>query len=110
MLPMQVEADEADAFDAHDPAEARFFTCHVCGDNWLSVRRPEGTGCRVTFVHQMGLQPLLKRVAVMSTASEMRESEVDSWHYFVGDDAVDEGDWRETLSRRRHVLRSVCTN
>ena len=37
--------------------EARFFTCHVCGDNWLSVKQTDfGGDCRITFVHQMGMK------------------------------------------------------
>ena len=111
MLPMELEPEEADDFDfVVDEHEARFFTCHVCGDNWLSVRRTEQGDCRVTFVHQMGLQPLLKRTAHMATPVLMTEDTVDRWDYFLGDDEVGEGRWRTLLSERRKILRSICSN
>lgn len=113
MLPMELDADESDELDeglAFDDQEARFYTCHVCGDNWLSVRRVEHGDCRVTFVHQMGLQPLLKRTATLSTPVLMTEDAVERWDYFLGEDAVPEQKWRATLSRRREVLRSICSN
>ncbi|WP_420454389.1 hypothetical protein [Rubrivirga sp.] len=111
MLPMDLEADESDELDfMTDEHEARFFTCHVCGDNWLSVRRVEAGDCRITFVHQMGLQPLLKRTATMTTSIVLNEDTVDRWDYFLGDAEVGEGRWRDTLDERRRVLRSICTN
>ena len=111
MLPMDLEADETDELDfMTDEHEARFFPCHVCGDNWLSVRRVEGGDCRITFVHQMGLQPLLKRTATMTTSIVLNEDTVDRWDYFLGDSEVGEGRWRDTLDERRRVLRSICTN
>ena len=111
MLPMDLEADETDELDfMTDEHEARFFTCHVCGDNWLSVRRVEGGDCRITFVHQMGLQPLLKRTATMTPSVVLNEDTVDRWDYFLGDSEVGEGRWRDTLDERRRVLRSICTN
>ena len=111
MLPMELEPDEAEDFDfVVDEHEARFFTCHVCGDNWLSVRRTEHGDCRVTFVHQMGLQPLLKRTAHMTTPVLMTEDTVDRWDYFLGDDEVAEGRWRTLLDERRQILRSICSN
>ena len=111
MLPMELEPEEADAFDlVIDEHEARFFTCHVCGDNWLSVRRVEEGDCRITFVHQMGLQPLLKRTAHMTTPVILSEDTVERWDYFLGDDVVGEGRWRDTLDERRRVLRSICSN
>ena len=111
MLPMDLEADETDELDfMTDEHEARFFTCHVCGDNWLSVRRVEGGDCRITFVHQMGLQPLLKRTATMTTSIVLNEDTVDRWDYFLGDSEVGEGRWRDTLDERRRGLRSICTN
>ena len=109
MLPMELDADETDGLDLDDQ-EARFYTCHVCGDNWLSVRRVDQGDCRITFVHQMGLQPLLKRTATMSTPVLMSEDAVERWDYFLGDDAVDEDRWRSTLAQRRTVLRSICSN
>lgn len=111
MLPMDLEPDEADDFDfVVDEHEARFFTCHVCGDNWLSVRRTDEGDCRVTYVHQMGLQPLLKRTAHMTTPILMTEDTVDRWDYFLGDDEVGEGRWRTLLDERRQILRSICSN
>lgn len=111
MLPMDLESDEADDLDfMTDEHEARFYTCHVCGDNWLSVRRVEGEDCRITFVHQMGLQPLLKRTATMATPVVLSEDTVDRWDYFLGDSEVGEGRWLDTLDERRRILRSICTN
>ena len=112
MLPMDLEPDETDGdeFVDDDDQEARFFTCHVCGDNWLTVRRLEDGDCKITFVHQMGLQPLLKRTAHMTTPVVLNEDTIERWDYFLGDDEVAEGRWRETLDRRRRVLRSICTN
>lgn len=112
LLPMEVEPDAAEEIDLGplDDHEARFFTCHVCGDNWLSVREVEAGDCRVTFVHQMGMQPLLKRVAHMQTPVLMKDETVDSWAYFYGDDEVEEDEWRGKLEKRRKILRSVCSN
>ena len=114
MLPMELEAADAQELDvvAGDAVEqeARFYTCHVCGDNWLSVRRVERGDCHVTFVHQMGLQPLLKRTAHLATPVLMEEGMVERWDYFVGDDEVAEHEWRATLRKRRTVLRSICSN
>ncbi len=112
MLPMELEEAEAEAEGIHllDEHEARFFTCHVCGDNWLSVRRVENGDCRITFVHQMGLQPLLKRTAHMTTPVILTEATVEQWEYFMGDDAVDEDDWRDRLDQRRQTLRSIASN
>ncbi|MEM0963795.1 MAG: hypothetical protein AAGK21_14805 [Bacteroidota bacterium] len=108
---MELEADEPDTQDlVSDDQEARFYTCHVCGDNWLSIRRVEDGDCKVTFVHQMGLQPLLKRTAYMTTPILMEEGTVERWDYFLGDDEIAEGDWRQTLDERRQVLRSICSN
>lgn len=110
MLPMEIEADEAEEMDLSQDQEARFYTCHVCGDNWLTVRRTEDGECKITFVHQMGLQPLLKRTAVMTTPIVINEQTVDHWAYFLGEEEVDEDDWRTRLDERRRVLRSICTN
>lgn len=110
MLPMDIEPDEAEEMDLSDDQEARFYTCHVCGDNWLTVRRTEDGACKITFVHQMGLQPLLKRTAVMTTPIVLSEQTVDHWDYFLGEEEVDEDDWRDRLDERRRVLRSICSN
>ena len=110
MLPMEVDPGDADELDLQEETEARFFTCHVCGDNWLSVRRQDQGDCQITFVHQMGLQPLLKRVAHMQTPVVLSEATVDRWDYLIGDDPVPENEWRDELDERRHVLRAICSN
>ncbi len=110
--------DPADAFEddpGHELAdgeqESRFYSCHVCGDNWLAVKEHESEGaCLVTFIHQMGMAPVLKRVAHMQTHIVINESTVDNWEYYLDDEIVDESDWTETLNSRRQVLKSVCTN
>ncbi|MEM1043555.1 MAG: hypothetical protein AAGI91_13110 [Bacteroidota bacterium] len=112
MVPLEV--DEAEPAEEHllgGEQESRFFTCHVCGDNWLSVKKVETEGtCEITFVHQMGMQPTLKRIASMTTSIVLKEDTVDEWNYYLGDDRVDERAWREQLDRRRGVLRAICTN
>lgn len=111
MLPMDLEPEETETLDMPlDDQEARFYTCHVCGDNWLSVRRVADGDCRITFVHQMGLQPLLKRVAHMATSVVLDEDTVEHWDYFLGDNEVGEHRWLDTLDERRRVLRSICSN
>ncbi|MDX1421334.1 MAG: hypothetical protein R3181_15315 [Rubricoccaceae bacterium] len=110
MLPMELQPDEADEVDLLDEQEARFFTCHVCGDNWLSVREIQSGDCSLTFVHQMGLKPTLKRVAHLATPVVIHEGTVDRWDYFYGDDEVDEAEWMDRLGERRRVLRSICSN
>ena len=110
MLPLEVDPGDVDDLGIDDDTEARFFTCHVCGDNWLSVRRTATDDCQITFAHQLGLEPLLKRVAHMSTPVLLSEATVDRWDYLIGDEEVDENAWREELDDRRHVLRSICTN
>lgn len=110
MLPMEIEADEAEEMEVADDQEARFYTCHVCGDNWLTVRRVENGECKITFVHQMGLQPVLRRTAVMTTPIVLSEQTVDHWDYFLGEDEVDEERWLDRLDERRRVLRSICSN
>jgi hypothetical protein len=110
MLPMELQPDDAQEMDLLDDQEARFFTCHVCGDNWLSVREVESGDCRITFVHQMGLQPTLKRIAHMATPVLLNEATVEQWHYFSGDDEVDEDVWMDALGERRRILKSICSN
>ncbi len=94
-----------------DDEESQFYSCHVCGDNWLSVRcnEPEGD-CRLTFIHQMGVQPTLRRVAYMKTEIVLRDRAVDRWEYFLDDDEVDESEWLGRLESRRKVLKSICSN
>lgn len=103
--------------DDHEPAfldgeqESRFFTCHVCGDNWLSVRETDLEGdCRVTFIHQMGMSPVLKRIAHMQTPVLVKSDTVEDWEYFMGEDTVTEEDWHDRLNSRRSTLRSICMN
>ena len=110
MLPMELQPDDTEEMDLLDDQEARFFTCHVCGDNWLSVRQVESGDCRITFVHQMGLQPTLKRIAHLSTPVVMNEGTVERWDYFCGDDEVAEEEWMDTLDERRRILKSICSN
>ncbi|PSQ93569.1 MAG: hypothetical protein BRD52_00900 [Bacteroidetes bacterium SW_4_67_19] len=73
--------------------ESRFYTCHG-----------------ITFVHQMGTEPQLKRVAQMETPVLIGEDTVEEWEYYFDDDPVGEEDWKERLSDRRDVLKSVCMN
>jgi hypothetical protein len=109
---MEVLPETARALDLseNEAQEAQFFTCHVCGDNWLSVREIVEGDCTITFVHQMGMQPLLKRVAHMSTPVVLSEGTVEHWAYYLGDDPVGEATWRRRLDKRRNVLRAVCSN
>jgi hypothetical protein len=108
-----VESDEltgnlpASEFDQ----ESRFYSCHVCGDNWLAVRElePEGA-CLVTFIHQMGMAPVLKRIAHMQTHVVINDGTVESWEYFLDDERIEEGPWLEKLKGRRRVLKSVASN
>jgi hypothetical protein len=115
MVPMEVASGEDDAEDFGDDAEegqeSRFYSCHVCGDNWLSVKEPSDLGdCRVTFVHQMGMHPTLRRVAHLPTAEPVNEPAVDKWSYFLGDDEVDQSRWHKKLNNRRRILKSICSN
>ena len=111
MLPVEIEEERDDELLLTDDQESRFFTCHVCGDNWLSVKKVEfGGDCRITFVHQMGMQPTLKRVAHMTTPVVLNEQTVEGWDYFLGDDEVDEAEWRLRLRQRRSLLRAICSN
>jgi len=110
MVPMEVSVMQ-DSESLFGEQESRFYTCHVCGDNWLSVKQTEADGtCQITFVHQMGMEPELKRIAHMQTPVVLNENTVDSWEYYVGEEAVDEEAWREKLKERRMILKSVCCN
>jgi hypothetical protein len=113
MVPMEVAVDgeEEEQEILGDEHESRFYSCHVCGDNWLSVKENRGeTECRVTFIHQMGMQPTLKRVANMETSVLLKEETVDEWTYFLDDEQVAEHRWRTKLDNRRRILKSICTN
>lgn len=114
-MPMQVILDE-DTDDELDELlggeqESRFYSCQVCGDNWLSVKEKSASGeCTITYVHQMGTSPVLKRVAHMTNTVVIDDENVDEWEYYVGDEPVREEEWRSTLSDRRDILKSVCMN
>lgn len=115
MVPVELEVGEVDEEDRlitpPGEHESRFFSCHVCGDNWLSVKMVEDDGdCRVTFVHQMGIQPTLKRVAHVTTPIVISEDTVAHWDYYLGDDEVEAGEWRDHLDRRRSILKAICSN
>ena len=115
MVPMQVvsqgeDHDELQALLGNEP-ESRFYTCHVCGDNWLSVKEttPSGT-CTITYVHQMGTSPVLKRVAHMQTEVVVNEETVDHWEYYLDDQHIDGEVWHDKLDERRRILKSICCN
>lgn len=114
LTPMQVVIDDqSDEMDEllGDEQESRFYSCQVCGDNWLSVKEKSADGeCTITFVHQMGTSPVLKRVAHMNNPLVVNEDTVDEWEYFLGDEPVGKDEWHDTLSDRRDVLKSVCMN
>lgn len=114
MLPMQVAFEDGhedlDAMPGTEP-ESRFYTCHVCGDNWLSVKDVGDEGeCIITFVHQMGTAPVLKRIAHMETPVLLKEHTVQSWTYFVDDQEITQEVWFDKLADRRRILRSICSN
>jgi hypothetical protein len=110
---MQVvfEDDEDKPDVLGDEQESRFYSCQVCGDNWLSVKETSADGeCTITFVHQMGTSPVLKRVAHMTNQVIVDDDNVDQWEYYKGDEPVEEDEWQETLSDRRETLKSTCVN
>ena len=115
LMPMDVvvQTDE----DGHErlvdgeDTESRFFTCHVCGDNWLSLKEQPAEGdCQIIFIHQMGMDPILKRVAYMETHVVLNEDTVGHWDYFLNDDPVDADVWHAKLRDRRKLLKSICSN
>ena len=113
LRPMQVvfEDDEDQPDVLGDEQESRFYSCQVCGDNWLSVKETSADGeCTITFVHQMGTSPVLKRVAHMTNQVIVDDDNVDQWEYYKGDEPVAEDEWQETLSDRRETLKSTCVN
>lgn len=113
MVPMEVIIDPDDLGEApwSPDAESRFYSCHVCGDNWLTVKEEDQDGeFQVTFVHQMGMEPTLKRVAHMQAPVVVTEEAIDFWQYFVDDEPTDESLWREKLNNRRKILKSICCN
>ena len=114
MIPMEVaiEEDSKDAPALFDQEpESRFYTCHVCGDNWLSVKEHEGVGhYKITLVHQMGMSPVLKRIAHTRAFMARAEMPAEDWTYFLDDQEIDQEVWLDKLSKRRRVLRAICTN
>jgi len=112
MVPMDVQIeDEQEHGVLGDDQESRFYTCHVCGDNWLSVKETDTEGeCMITFVHQMGMSPELKRVAHMETPVLIKDDAVEQWDYYFGEKEVAQQNWEAKLDERRRVLKSVCTN
>jgi hypothetical protein len=111
MVPMDVvvEDDEAET-PREQERETRFYTCHVCGDNWLSVKETATEDCTITFVHQMGMQPELKRIAHTDTPVVVSEGTIDRWEYFLDNQLIDADAWHEKLSTRRKILKSICSN
>ncbi len=110
MVPMDVVVDQDESNLIGDEQESRFYTCHVCGDNWLSVKETRSGDCKITFVHQMGMSPELKRIAHLDTPVVVNEDTVDHWEYFLDDVAIGPDAWHEKLVSRRKVLKSICSN
>lgn len=114
MVPMDVlvEDDEGDEERSlkGEEQESRFYTCHVCGDNWLSVKETRRGDCKITFVHQMGMSPELKRIAHMETPVVVNDDTVGHWEYFMDDEQIEPDAWHEKLVSRRKVLKSICSN
>lgn len=95
--------------DDEDGRESRYFTCRVCGDNFLSMREDFHGHSSITFIHQMGHDPELRRIGHVEDIDRVDDGPV-LWEYYVGDQLVGETDWVNRLRQRRKVLRSVCTN
>jgi hypothetical protein len=125
MVPMEVELPEAEEeqdgqqeeeeldldLTQDSEQESQFYTCQVCGDNWLSIKvEDKGGDTEITFIHQMGIQPVLKRVAHMTTHIVLNEDTVAHWVYYLGEEEVEENDWHEQLEERRQMLKSICCN
>lgn len=112
MIPMDVvvDATEVEEEITGDEQESRFYTCHVCGDNWLSVKETRKDDCKITFVHQMGMTPELKRIAHMETPIVIADTTINHWEYYLDDEEIAEDAWHEKLTSRRKVLKSICSN
>lgn len=111
MMPMQVRFSDTESASKEQAPDSRFFTCHVCGDNWLSVKETARDGAfTITFVHQMGTEPILKRVAHLEDEVLSTDDAVTAWDYFLDDEVIDQEVWFDKLSARRKILKSVCTN
>lgn len=112
MVPMELDVEDQEELDVLEgDKESRFYTCHVCGDNWLSIKETEYDGeCQVTFIHQMGMEPQLRRIAHMETPVLMNEDAVNHWEYYLDEEPVEKEEWQSTLDERRDILKSICTN
>jgi len=113
MRPMQVmfEEEEENLNLIGEEQESRFYSCQVCGDNWLSVKKKTAEGdCTITFVHQMGTSPVLKRIAHLDNTIIVSDDHVEDWEYYKGDEPVQKDEWYDTLSSRRDTLKSTCVN
>ena len=58
----------------------------------------------------MGMSPVLKRIAYTRTLVLRNEEAVEGWTYFLDDQEIDQEVWLDKLSKRRKVLRAICTN
>ena len=114
LRPMQVMFEDEQEEIEHllgGEQESRFYSCQVCGDNWLSVKEKTADGrCTLTFVHQMGTSPVLKRVAHMDNPVIVSDEHVDEWEYYKGDEPIAEDEWQSTLDDRRETLKATCMN
>ena len=109
MVPVEVLLDGEEPPTAEQ--ESRFFTCHVCGDNWLSVKETSHEGnAQVTFIHQMGMEPVLKRIAYLEGPPLVQDDRAEDWVYFIDDEEADEEAWFDRLADRRQMLKSICSN
>jgi len=112
-LDRQRDADEYENAEEEGDGDerSRFYSCHVCGDNWLSIRRRDDHGVsKVTFIHQMGVEPVLRRIAHLQAELVLNDRSVDHWEYYLDDDKVAEGEWMNKLEDRRRVLKAICSN
>lgn len=114
LRPMQVvfedEEEEVESLLGEEQ-ESRFYSCQVCGDNWLSVKEKSAAGeCTITFVHQMGTSPVLKRVAHMDNPVIVSDENVQEWEYYKGEEPVGEDEWQSILDDRRETLKATCMN
>lgn len=115
MTPMDVDSSIEESDELHtllnEKPESQFYTCPVCGDNWLSVKEVRDTGqCTFTFVHQMGIDPVLKRIAHTQGQLMVDVNAVREWKYYLDDKEIDQEIWFDKLFERRQILKSICSN
>ena len=111
MAPVEVMVQDENETPIADEQESYFYTCHVCGDNRLSIKEKQEDGDgRITVIYQMGMTPMLKRVGRMEPSFMPSEDHVGHWTYFMDEDEISEELWREKLIARRRILKSICTN